>query len=114
MSKLEERRRFLKKAGSLMVAVTLGACASQTDSKDDNGDHSAAMDPCEDFSEISAADLQLRKGFGYVEESPLSESRCNNCNLWIPPKEGHTCGGCTLFKGPVYDNGYCTYWAPVI
>lgn len=69
---------------------------------------------CDDYSGLAPADLDLRKGFGYVDKSPIAESKCKNCNLFRPPGAQEVCGGCTLFKGPVYEEGYCTYWAPQV
>jgi hypothetical protein len=67
--------------------------------------------PCDDFAGLSEKDIKTRAGLGYVKESPISEMRCNNCNLWLPPTKDERCGGCLLFKGPVYPSGYCTNWA---
>jgi hypothetical protein len=46
-----------------------------------------------------------------VDDSPIAENQCNNCNLYLPPKGDKPCGGCILFQGPVQPEGYCTYWA---
>ena len=71
-------------------------------------------DPCSDLSGISDNDIAVREKLGYVKESPLPDNQCQNCNLFLPQKEGQACGGCMLFKGPVYASGYCTYWAPKV
>ena len=75
---------------------------------------STPVTSCDDLSGLGETDLKAREGFAYVKESPLKESRCNNCNLWLPPKGEAPCGGCLLFKGPVFSEGYCTYWAPQV
>ena len=75
---------------------------------------SASADPCSDLSGVSENDVELRKKFAYVKESPIADNQCNNCNLYLPPKTQGLCGGCMLFKGPVYSSGYCTYWAPKV
>ena len=77
-------------------------------------DAGASNDPCSDLSGVSENDLELRTKFAYVKESPIVDNQCSNCNLYLPPKEGGACGGCLLFKGPVYPSGYCTYWAPKV
>ncbi|QEC54206.1 hypothetical protein FRZ59_07525 [Anseongella ginsenosidimutans] len=77
-------------------------------------EETAAADPCEDFSQLSSEELKAREKLGYEEESPIPDRQCANCNLWLPPKDGEKCGGCTLFKGPVYAAAYCTYWAPQV
>ncbi|HEY9559624.1 MAG TPA: high-potential iron-sulfur protein [Anseongella sp.] len=73
-----------------------------------------ATNPCEDFSKLRSDDLQVRKNLGYESESPIPDRQCSNCNLYLPPKDEEKCGGCTLFKGPVYSTAYCTYWAPQV
>lgn len=109
------RRQFISKSvfsGStaLGLALVLSRCQLKTTSEQE--EKKVATDPCEDFSGVSEADLKTRKKLGYVNQSPRPESKCGNCNLWLPPKEGQRCGSCMLFKGPVYTTGYCTYWAP--
>lgn len=69
------------------------------------------VDPCADFSQVTEVDRQARKKLGYVDKSPLPDSHCLNCQLFLPMKSV-PCGKCQLFKGPVKNDGYCTYWAP--
>jgi hypothetical protein len=110
-----KRRNFIQMAMRLSGFGIFSACASKSDSHDTSVNQtSTVVDPCEDFSGIPESDLKVREAFGYVKESPIAESHCKNCNLWKPPTQGLPCGGCTLFKGPVYDQAYCTYWAPVV
>ncbi|MBK8505940.1 MAG: high-potential iron-sulfur protein [Saprospiraceae bacterium] len=89
-------------------------CVPKSNSTQENTNQTFSGDPCEDFSGISEPEFKVREAFGYVKDSPIAESQCKNCNLWKPPAEGLSCGGCTLFKGPVYDQAYCTYWAPIV
>lgn len=114
MSIVWNRRTFVTLWGTMVLAGVAASCASKSGDSVEKEAQSEPADPCIDFSNLSESDLQLRKGFGYVEETPIDESNCANCNLWKPPLEGRKCGGCTLFKGPVYDNAYCTYWVPVM
>ncbi|WP_460972592.1 high-potential iron-sulfur protein [Spirosoma migulaei] len=109
------RRQFIGKSifsgsAALGLSLVLSRCQSKTTSEHE--EKKTAVDPCTAFSGVSEADLKTRKKLGYVNQSPRPESKCGNCNLWLPPKEGQTCGSCMLFKGPVYTTGYCTYWAP--
>ncbi|WP_257668306.1 hypothetical protein [Parapedobacter tibetensis] len=67
---------------------------------------------CGDYSKLTKDDFKIRKQLGYEEKSPMEDTQCQLCNLWLPPKKGQTCGGCTLFKGPIEPEGTCTYWAP--
>ncbi|RPD39274.1 high-potential iron-sulfur protein [Chitinophaga barathri] len=68
---------------------------------------------CKDLSGISAEEKEKRQKLGYVEETPIVDSKCGNCKLYLPPGEKESCGSCSLFKGPVEENGYCTYYAPL-
>lgn len=73
---------------------------------------SKTKDACSDLSGLTESDKTNREGMGYVAISPIPNSTCGNCQLWIPPEDDDACGGCQLFKGPVPDEGFCTYWAP--
>lgn len=73
----------------------------------------SAKNPCDDLTGVSPEEIEKRKKLAYVNQSPIPDSRCSNCALHIPAKTGAACGGCLLFKGPVRDEGYCAYWAPV-
>jgi hypothetical protein len=79
----------------------------------EKGKEAVAVDDCEDLSGVAPAELQKRKKLAYVSSSPIPDSNCGNCALHIPTKPGKNCGGCILFKGPVRDEGYCAYWAPI-
>ncbi len=99
------RREFL------LMLVFLSSC--QVSEKETDPDRTeAGKGSCEDLSQVPEHDLKVRQTFAYVKESPIAENRCDNCKLWLPPKEGRDCGACLLFKGPVFASGYCTYWAP--
>ncbi|MBA2762758.1 MAG: high-potential iron-sulfur protein [Segetibacter sp.] len=111
------RRRFIHKyfflSSSLLgVSVMLKGCDQKkpTNTKEDKT--AAAVDPCKDFSGVSENDLKARQKLAYVNESPIPDMTCSLCNLWLPPQSDKKCGGCMLFKGPVYATGYCTYWTP--
>ena len=109
------RRNFIRKyagAMTLMSGGLLGVSCSQKKSEDEKSSSDGAVASCDDLSGLSESDIALRQKLGYVNESPIEESRCNNCNLYLPPGEGKKCGGCMLFKGPVFPEAYCTYWAP--
>ena len=100
-----DRRKFVIEGLIAGLSFCNVAC------KDKKESNSVGFFTCDDFSMLTEADRARRKGLGYVEKSPLEESTCRNCKLWLAPQEGFACGGCTLFKGPVQDDGYCTYWA---
>lgn len=72
-----------------------------------------AADPCDDLTGVAPGEIEKRRKFAYVNVSPIPDSKCGNCSLYLPPASGKACGGCMLFKGPVRASGYCTYWAPI-
>jgi hypothetical protein len=114
MNKNCDRKEFIKRSlhfgGSIFAASLFFANCKGKDAKKEANDIPA--DSCEDFSKLTEKDLGKRKDLGYVKESPIQDKHCNNCNLHLPPANAKNCGGCMLFKGPVYSTGYCTYWAP--
>ena len=69
--------------------------------------------PCDDLTGVSADEVAKRKKLAYVNKTPIPDSHCSNCALYLPPAKDKPCGGCMLFKGPVRAEGYCAYWAPV-
>ncbi len=69
--------------------------------------------PCDDLTGVSAEEIEKRKKLAYVNKTPIPDSHCSNCALYIPPAKDKPCGGCMLFKGPVRAEGYCAYWAPI-
>lgn len=118
MNQTYSRRKFIRKylyLGSLLLngKLLLSGCNSDKGARK-KGQSTAPIDPCNDFSGVSENDKNARKKLGYVKESPHADMKCNNCNLWLPPAAGKECGGCMLFKGPVYSTAYCTYWAPQV
>lgn len=118
MLKSNSRRKFLRKyltAHAVFVGggLLVGSCDSG--SKDEKSTEEAySGDPCENMSGLSESDLQKREQLGYVKKSPIPDSVCSNCQLYLPAKTEKDCGGCMLFKGPVYAEAYCTYWAPQV
>ena len=115
------RRLFLHRAWQSCAAFVAAAAAftgcgkQEKQEKEDTGT-AATSEPkdCSDLSNITEEQIAVREKLGYVKESPLPDNQCQNCNLFLPPKEGAKCGGCMLFKGPVYAEAYCTYWAPKV
>ncbi|MBX3239447.1 MAG: high-potential iron-sulfur protein [Chitinophagaceae bacterium] len=113
------RREFLKQvfqhASLFSIAIVLG-CGGADNQKDatsekPGGDSPAQNDdPCDETA-LTQKDLDHRKALGYTEQTPIPEKTCENCKLYIPESDIKKCGTCTLFKGPVTIEGYCTYWA---
>ena len=114
------RRKFLNKClttGGLFLggAFILNSCnTNQADEKPAVKKQSNSDDPCNDLSGISDDELKKRTSLGYVTKSPNPDNQCGNCSLYIPPKDGESCGGCLLFKGPVYKEGHCVQWAGIV
>ncbi|CAL1520557.1 hypothetical protein [Chitinophaga sp. MM2321] len=108
------RRLFLKNAcssGILLFAGGLLATGCGNGGKKVKTEEEEVAS-CDDYTRLSAADLAARKKLGYTESGPDPEKHCKLCNLYKPPVAGRKCGGCLLFKGPVAEEGSCTYWAP--
>ena len=116
------RKDFLKKVSLFgMVAAgssaVLTACAGgTTETATDAASEEAAtapaaeVDPCGDLTNVDDASKQMRTTLGYVKEGADPAKRCDNCQLYVAAAEGSSCGGCTLFKGPVHPGGYCNSW----
>ncbi len=117
MQRVYGRREFIGKhfflsSVFLGAAAVLSGCDSKQGSQEEEEKNGVKTNQCEDLSGVSENDIEARTKLGYVEKSPLPDKLCSNCKLHIPPAAGKECGGCMLFKGPVYSSGYCTYWAP--
>lgn len=97
------RRQFLRKLGSAGLLL-FAACNGSRKEKEENFN-------CDDFSQVSADELDKRKKLGYEENASDPEKECVKCNLFMPKGEKKDCGGCILFKGTVRKTGSCTYWA---
>ena len=114
MQQAYSRRKFIQRkffliTGFLGMGFVLNGCDQKKPAAKESK-AGAAVDPCKDFSAVSKKDEEIRKKLGYVNESPIADMTCDKCNLWLPPAAENQCGGCMLFKGPVYPSGYCTYW----
>ncbi|MGN6510941.1 MAG: high-potential iron-sulfur protein [Chitinophaga sp.] len=113
---MNTRREFIKYAfgasGMLLGGVFFAGCGGGQKSPD-REDAKKQPASCSDLSGVSKEEKEKRKKLGYVEETPIPDSKCGNCKLYLPPGEHETCGSCSLFKGPVEENGYCTYYAPL-
>jgi len=128
------RRDFLQRlsivgATGIGGSTLLSACGGGSDGESGGGAEgqtsaaggqaTADLD-CDDLSALSDAQMQQRnqmaESLNYVAETPNPEQNCANCALYEQPEAEETtdnaCGGCQLFPGPVYPNGYCTSWAP--
>ncbi len=120
------RRKFIGKyllAGSISLGTGLiiagGSLKALAKGEDEYKDQQpktpqpAQKNPCDNMTGVSAEELEKRKKLAYVNKTPIADSHCSNCTLYIPPGKDKPCGGCMLFKGPVRAEGYCAYWAPI-
>ena len=114
------RRKFINKCfktGSLFLggALLLNCRGANESSRNEveTKKESTSEDPCNDLSDISNGEIKKRQSLGYVKQSAVPDNSCANCALYIPAKPGNECGGCILFKGPVYAEGHCVQWAAV-
>lgn len=112
------RRVFISQSARSGVSLLLGGmmlsgCGTEKPTQEKN-EAAASADPCSDLSEVPEGEIQKRKNLGYVEESPIADNQCGNCNLYLPPVGDNKCSGCMLFQGPVKPEAYCTYWAPKV
>ena len=114
MSQLFSRRQFFKKyvyAGFTVFGIVFTSCQPKAKNVESSvTDDSPAS--CNDLSGLTQEEIKVRETFGYVDESPLADNQCDNCNLWLPSENNEVCGRCLLFKGPVFAAGHCTSWAP--
>lgn len=86
---------------------------SQPQTQQPAAEQAQQKNPCDDLTGVSAEEIEKRKKLAYVNKTPIPDSHCSNCTLYIPPGKDKPCGGCMLFKGPVRPEGYCAYWAPI-
>ena len=124
------RRNFLQKylkAGSILagagfvlsynslssVAKELAQSSSSNQQPPKKAVQTAQKNQCDNLSGVSADEIEKRKKLAYVTKTPIPDSHCSNCTLYLPPAKDKPCGGCLLFKGPVRPDGYCAYWAPI-
>lgn len=117
MNGRHSRREFIETAAGMITLglLALSGCGDRkNNSSQDQPLDQEPVSSCDDLKGINENDLALRKKLGYVEKSPIADNQCENCNLFLPPKPDQACGGCMLFKGPVFTGAYCTYWAPKV
>jgi hypothetical protein len=96
------RRRVLRAlAVSPLAAAALAACGKKD-----------APDSCQDVSALSDPDKATRSTLQYTDRAPSADKQCNKCSFYQPASEPTKCGACTLVKGPIHPNGYCSAFAP--
>ncbi len=113
-----DRRTFLARAGQLgLLGVVAPAClAGCGGGGREEAEATTKADPakaagCNDLAGLTPEEVELRQGYEYVELAGDPTEACKLCAFWEPAPEGQTCGGCTLFAGPVHPDGSCNSWA---
>ncbi len=105
------RRGFMQRFSVLGAAGAgvgfLAKCGGEA------AEEQTAVTGCNDTSGLTAAEIQMREGLGYVDTSPMPEKVCTNCAFWEPAPPNELCGGCQLMAGPIHPDGYCNSWAPI-
>ncbi len=97
------RRAFLERAALLGAVASVGGVAVASCTGGGGGF------TCDDVSGLSEADAATRTSLAYVDASPEAEKNCLNCQLYTGGEA--ECGACTVVKGPIHPQGYCTAWA---
>jgi hypothetical protein len=122
-----DRRTFIQQAGVWCLAgsaltgagALLSGCGDGKEKAEEIGGKpkdlidSAArgVDPCDDLSALSEAEIEVRENFEYEPRSSEPGENCANCQFWTEPQGASPCGGCTLMKGPINPQGNCISWA---
>lgn len=122
MKEIISRKEFIQRCALVGLAAVGGgtlisSCGGGGKSDESAGasheastETSSSTDPCSDTSSLSKEELQMRTSLKYTPESPEPGKHCENCKFYTAPEGTSPCGACTLFKGPVNPNGYCTSW----
>ena len=93
-------RRALLISGSVVAAATLVGLA---------GCKKRRLN-CTTLRGVSDLHRRRRLFQAYTDRSRISDRNCKNCSLYIAAPNERTCGGCTLFRGPVHPRGWCKGW----
>jgi len=98
------RRKFIVVSAQVSTAALFGFASLNSCSQND---------PCDDLSNLTVDEINERKSYNYLKETPDRSKTCKNCEFWIEPEEDQLCGNCALFEGPVHATGYCDGWSPL-
>ena len=70
-----------------------------------------AADTCMAGTALSESARAARKGVAYIDQTSISERRCDNCQFWLPRTAERPCDTCAIVPGVIAAAGYCTSWA---
>jgi len=96
-------RREMIKRSLLLGAIAAGSGHLLAACGDDGG-------TCGDLSGLNSQQRQTRTTLEYVEATPFPDKRCDNCQLYVAPAQGSSCGTCQVVAGPVTPAGHCKSW----
>lgn len=102
--------------GAVGATSLLSSCSSKEQAETEKPaaqpemKETAMEDPCNDVTGLTDVEINVRKTFEYVGSSPNPEQLCDNCQFWVVPETGATCGGCQIMKGPFNPKGWCKQW----
>jgi len=111
---MNRRETIQKLMSGTILFIGGGVFASSCSSEKKSAYDLIGITSCDDLTGLPEEEISKRKQLGYVEETPIDDNTCDNCQLYLPATPDRKCGGCQLFKGPVKEKAYCTYWAPRI
>jgi hypothetical protein len=101
------RRDFLQRAAVLGATAVAGSTFIAACNREGGGGGGGLS--CMDTTGLTPADIATRTSMNYVDQTTNPEQPCRTCALYQPAAEG-ACGGCTLVKGPIHPEGWCTAW----
>ena len=112
------RREIIEKAAVAGVALGLSGLiigceadpkpvASPTPTPPAEKPAAPAGNACEDVSALTEPEKKGREGLMYVSKTAKPDQDCAGCNFF---KTGAPCGTCTLVKGPIAAEGWCSAW----
>jgi hypothetical protein len=112
----DSRRAFLQKFGALAASVTIvpivaAGCGGGTKTEGTAAAPAAKAIDCNDTSMLTETDKTLRTTLQYVTQSPDPAKLCSNCQFYTAVTSSPKCGGCTILKGPIAADGWCSSWA---
>lgn len=68
-------------------------------------------DSCMTGTALSESAQAARKAVAYIDQTSITERRCDNCQFWLPRTAERSCDTCAIVPGVVAPAGYCTSWA---
>ncbi len=94
-------------AGAMLIVAGCGRGEKPAAERTEAAASTPAVEDCNDVTSLTAAQVQVRETFEYVEAAPDPALACHLCEFYKQPAAGRFCGGCTLFAGPAHPDGSC-------